>query len=519
MAPKRLPMRHLREILRLKYEGRLSHRAIAHACSVGVGTVSEYARRAKEAGLSWPLPEDLDDTALEARLFKKPVDAGITRQDPDFGWVHRELRRPGVTLQLLWHEYVETHPGGYRYSQFCERYRRWARKLHPSMRQVHRAGEKTFIDYSGKKPHLVHRLTGEEIPVELFVSALGVSSYVYAETSLSQDLPSWIGSHIRMVEFYGGSTEIWVPDNLKSGITTPCSYEPEANRTYADLAEHYGAVVIPARPGHPKDKPKVEVSVLLVQRWILAALRNRVFFSLAELNEAIWEKVGEINRRLMKQLGASRQELFERLDRPALKPLPVSRYETRQWRPCRVNIDYHVEVDHNYYSVPHGLLHEKVEARFTQSTVEVFFKGHRVASHARLSGRGRYSTQSEHMSAAHRAHAEWTPSRLISWGEKTGPATGRVVAEILRRFPHPEQGYRSCLGLLRLAKAYGPDRLEAACVRAERLGSPRYRTAKNILASGTDRLLFEEETLLTPSLPPHENIRGAGYYAGQEVEC
>ena len=519
MAPKRLPMRHLREILRLKHEGRLSHRAIAGACSVGVGTVSEYARRVKEAGLSWPLPEDLDDTALEARLFKQPFDTGITRQDPDFGWVHREQRRPGVTLQLLWHEHIETHPGGYRYSQFCARYRRWARKLHPSMRQVHRAGEKTFIDYSGKRPSVINRATGESTPVELFVAVLGASSYVYAEASPSQELPSWIGSHIRMVEFFGGSTEIWVPDNLKSGITTPCPYEPAANRTYADLAEHYGAVVIPARPGHPKDKPKVEVSVLLVQRWILAALRNRIFFSLAEMNEAIWEKLDEINQRLMKKLGVSRRELYERLDRPALRPLPSSRYETRQWKSCRVNIDYHVEVDHNYYSVPHTLLHEQLEARFTQSTVEVFFKGQRVASHVRLSGRGRYSTQSEHMPAAHRAHAEWTPSRLISWGEKTGPATGRVVAEILRRFPHPEQGYRSCLGLLRLAKAYGPDRLEAACVRAERLGSPRYRTAKNILASGTDRLLFEEETLSTPSLPSHENIRGAGYYAGQEVEC
>jgi len=513
-------MRQLREILRLKIQLGLSHRAIARSCSVGMGTVTEYLRRMREAGLSWPLPADLDDASLEARLFASAERAGAVRAVPDFAWVHRELRRPGVTLQLLWHEYIETHTGGYRYSQFCERYRRWAKKLRPSMRQVHRAGEKTFLDYSGKKPSIVNRLTGEATPVELFVAVLGASSYVYAEATMSQQLPDWIGSHVRMAEFIEGSTEVWVPDNLKSGITTPCRYEPEANRTYADLAEHYGAVVIPARPGHPQDKPKVEVGVQVVQRWILAALRNRTFFSLAELNAAIWEKVRQVNDRPMKRLGASRRELYERLDRPAMKPLPSNRYELRRWKECGVNIDYHVEVDHNYYSVPHPLLHEQVEARFTQSTVEIFFKGNRVASHARLSGRGRYATLPEHMPAAHRAHAEWSPSRLIAWGEKTGPATGRVVAEILRRYPHPEQGYRSCLGLLRLSKRYGSERLEAACIRAERLSSPRYQTAKNILASGADRLALEDESASAPPLPFHENVRGPGYYAGEEeVPC
>lgn len=518
MAAKRLRMRQLREILRLKFEAGQSHRAIVRACGVGLGTVTEYLQRFEAAGLSWPLPAELDDTGLRARLFGGPS-AEPARPPPDWAWVHRELRRPGVTLQLLWHEYVETHPDGYRYSQFCELYRRWARKLNPSMRQVHRAGEKTFIDYSGKRPHLVDRRTGEERPVELFVAALGASSFTYADATEAQDLPSWVGSHMRMAQYFEGSTAIWVPDNLKSGITTPCRYEPTVNRTYADLAEHYGAVVIPARAGHPKDKPKVEVAVQVAQRWILAALRNRTFFSLAELNAAICEKLEAINRRPMKKLGASRRELYEQLDRPALKPLPRERYELREWKPCGVNIDYHVEVDRNFYSVPHALLHEEVEARFTQATVEVFFRNKRVASHPRLSGRGRHHTDPAHMPAAHRAHAEWSPSRLIAWGDKTGQATGRVVAEILRRLPHPEQGYRSCLGLLRLGKAYGPDRLEAACLRAERLGSPRYRTVKNILVSGADRCLFDEDAPSTPPLPIHENVRGAGYYADKETEC
>ncbi len=517
MAAKRLRMRQLREVLRLKFEVGLSHRAIVRACGVGLGTVSDYVQRVEAAGLSWPLPGDLDDAALEARVFARPSVTSAGREMPEWASVHRELRRDGVTLQLLWHEYIETHPDGYRYSQFCERYRQWARKLNPSMRQVHRAGEKTFVDYSGKRPHLVDRHTGEERPVELFVAALGASSYIFAEATEAQNLPSWVGSHIRMAESFGGSTAIWVPDNLKSGITTPCRYEPEVNRTYADLAAHYGAVVIPARAGHPKDKPKVEAAVLLAQRWILAVLRNRIFFSLAELNMAIRECVDAINRRLMKKLGVSRRELFEQLDRPALVPLPVDRYEMREWKPCRVNIDYHVDVDHNLYSVPHNLLHEKVEARFTQTTVEVFFRGQRVASHARLMGRGNPATNPAHMPAAHRAHAEWSPSRLIRWGEKTGPATGRVVAEIMRRLPHPEQGYRACLGLMRLGTAYGPDRVEAACARAERLGSARYKTVKNILVSGADRRLFEDDAPPTPSLPIHDNVRGAGYYAGEEA--
>ena len=344
MAAKRLRMRQLREVLRLKIALGLSHRAIARACSVGVGTVTEYLQRAQKAGLAWPLPDDLDDAALEARLFATSGRTATVRALPDFAWVHRELRRTGVTLQLLWHEYIEAQPDGYRYSRFCERYRRWARKLNPSMRQVHRAGEKTFMDYSGKRPSIVNRFTGESTPAELFVSVLGASSYVYAEASLSQELPLWVGAHVRMVEFYGGSTEIWVPDNLKSGVTTPCRYEPEVNRTYADLAEHYGTVVIPARKARPKDKPKVETSVLIVQRWILAALRNRVFFSLAELNQAIWEKVRQINERPMSKLGVSRRELYERLDRPVLKPLPSARYEMREWKPCRVNIDYLLSV-------------------------------------------------------------------------------------------------------------------------------------------------------------------------------
>jgi len=517
MGAKRLQMRKLREILRLKYERRMAHRAISRASGVGLGTVSEYVRRARREGLSWPLPPELDDRLLEAKLF--PVaEPNRERISPDAARIHQELKRTGVTLQLLWEEYAEVHPDGYRRSQYCEIYRRWAKKLKPSMRQVHRAGEKTFIDFSGKRPHVIDRKTGEQIEVELFVAVLGASSFTYAEAIESQKLPCWVDVHTRMNDYFGGSTEIWVPDQLKSGVTGSCRYEPKINRTYQGLAEHYGTVVIPARPRKPKDKAKVESAVLIAQRWILARLRDRAFFSIAELNRAIRELLEKLNDRPMQKVGASRRQLYERLDKPALKPLPIQRYEIEEWKDCRVNIDYHVEIGRRYYSVPHPLVGEEVEARFTTSIVEIYYKGRRVASHRRRYDR-KPSTNVEHMPRSHRAHLEWSPSRLIRWAGKIGPATGRLVAEILRSRPHPEQGYRACLGIMRLGRRYGADRLEVASHRAAHLRSASYRTVKNILSSSQDRLPFEtqESHSILPT-PVHENIRGASYYAAAEEE-
>ena len=515
MGASRLLMRQIREILRLKYEGGLGHRAISRSCGVGLGTVSEYVGRVRRAGLVWPLPADLDDTALEARLFV-PAAPGRERAAPDLVGIHRELKRAGVTLHLLWEEYREAYEDGYGYSQFCEIYRRWARKLKPSMRQHHRAGEKTFIDFSGKRPHLVDRRTGEEVPVELFVAALGASGYTYAEAVPTQQLHEWVGAHARMADYFGGSTQVWVPDQLKSAVTQHCRYEPGINRTYQELAEHHGAVVIPARPRKPKDKAKVESMVLVAQRWILARLRNRTFFELAELNEAIWELLEQLNSRPMQKLEVSRRELWEQLDRPALAPLPAAPYEVGEWKTCRVNIDYHIDVERRFYSVPYQLVGEEVEARYTASTVEICYKNNRVASHARRYNR-EPATLVEHMPSSHRAHAEWTPSRLIRWAEKTGKATGRLVAGILRSRPHPEQGYRACLGIMRLGRHHGDERLEAACARAERLRSYSYRTVKNILASAQDRLPLEDEQPAPAPTPSHHNIRGPQYYASKET--
>jgi len=520
MPRKRLSMRRIREVLRLKYECGLTNRQIAKSQLIGRVTVAEYLHRAEKAGLQWPLSEDWDDSELEHRLFRLPFSELTGRRPlPDWARLHQELRRPGVTLFLLWQEYRADHPNGYQYSQFCDRYRQFARKLHPSMRQVHRAGEKAFVDFSGKKLEIVDPRTGEVTPVELFVGVLGASSHIYAEATRDQSLPCWIDAHVRMVEAWKGSPAIFVPDNLKSGVSKASRYEPDLNRTYQDFARFYGSVIIPARPYRARDKAKAEVSVLLAQRWILAVLRNRVFFSLAELNAAIGELLLILNDRPMQKLGVSRRELLEQVDRPALKPLPPGRYEFAEWKTCSVNIDYHIEVDHNLYSVPYQLCREKVEARFTQSTVEVFYKSRRIASHQRLRGRGRSSTQPQHMPRAHRAHAEWTPSRLISWAEKTGPQTAQLVSGIMQSRAHPEQGYRACLGIMRLGQTHGAARLDAASRRACRLQAFSYRTIKNILSAGMDRLPWEEEHTSLSAVPIHDNIRGAAYYAAPKEEA
>ncbi|MDX1428883.1 MAG: IS21 family transposase [Rhodothermales bacterium] len=511
-------MRKIREILRLRHERGLSHRAIAQAVHVGAATVSEYLAKAAAEGLEWPLPEEVCDAELEQVLFPRPP-ASSERELPDFAAVHEELsRHRELTLLQLWVEYAEDNPRAYRYSRYCELYQRWKRKLKPTMRQRHRAGEKTFVDFSGKKPHLVDPKTGELEPVELFVAALGASNYTYAEATQDQSLESWVAAHERMSSYFRGSSEIWVPDNLKSGVVWADRYEPGINRTYKELASHYGAVVIPARVARPKDKAKVESAVQLAQRWILAVLRHHTFFSLSELNEAIRNQLERLNARPMQKLGASRRELYERVDRPALKPLPIERYELARWKPCTVNIDYHVEVDGSHYSVPYQLIDEKVEVRTTASMVEVVFKEKRVASHRRRKTRGELVTEPEHMPLSHRRHLEWTPSRLTHWASGNGPATGRLVSEILKRRPHPEQGFRASLGLMRLSRRFSGERLEAACKRALALGSYSYRTVKNILSAGLDRLVLEEDAESRPR-PAHENIRGAEYYDAGDARC
>jgi len=511
MPRERLSMRKIHEVLRLKWESKLSNRSIAHSCGISHSTVSKYVHRAKAAGLSWPLPDALDEDQLYRLLFPKsapPSKRAIP--EPDWRTIHKELRRKSVTRRLLWLEYREAHPDGYGYSYFCELYRLWAKKLDPPMRISHKAGEKMFVDYAGQTVRIVDQETGEIRQAHIFVAVLGASNYSYAEAQWAEDLPNWIGGHVRALDFFGGVPEIIIPDNPKVGVKHPSRYEPDINPTYQDMAEHYNTVVLPARVRRPKDKAKVEVGVQVVERWILARLRNRRFFSLAELNQAIRELLEELNNRTMEHLGKSRREFFEELDLPALKPLPAEPYQFALWKKAKVNIDYHVEFEKHYYSVPHRLIGEKVFLRATERTVEVFHKRRRVASHPRSRARGRHTTQAEHMPANHRHYAEWSPERFLRWAEEIGSQTRSLIETALASRRHPQQAYRTCLGILGLAKRYTKERLEAASGRALASGIRSYRGIKNILDTGLDQVPLEEPA--STSLDPHANIRGPSYY-------
>ena len=505
-------MRKIKDVLRLKFETDLSNRRIARSCQVSRPTVTEYLNRFTAAGLSWPAAAELDDTTLERKLYP-PISAlsATERTVPDWLQVHRELRRKGVTLALLWHEYKVAHPEGYHYSWFCNQYRAWAGKVDVVMRQAHRAGEQLFVDYAGQTVEVVERQTGEVRQAQIFVAVLGASNYTYAEATWTQQLADWIGAHVRVFEFLGGASEVVVPDNLRSGVSKAHRYEPDLNPTYQDLATHYNVAVLPARARRPRDKAKAEAGVLLVERWILAALRNRTFFSLEELNREIARLLKRLNERAFKKLAGSRRELFEQLDRPALQPLPAQAYEFAEWKKVRVNIDYHVEVERHYYSVPYQLVRSQLEARYTARTVECFHKGQRVASHIRSFVKGHHTTVAQHMPKSHQHYAQWTPQRLVRWAENTGPAIAGVVQTILARRAHPQQGFRSCLGIMRLGKSFGQDRLEAACRRALKVGSCSYKSIDSILRQGLDRLALPEPQELDLFIE-HDNLRGSDYY-------
>lgn len=510
MAQKRLSMRKIREILRLYHELKLGKKQIAKICSMSSSTVVEYVRKAKAAGLSWPLPEHLDDTAIEALLFPAEAPKLPDRPFPIMAELRQELQSKGVTLMLLWQEYKERYPEGYQYSQFCEHYRRWSKTLDLSLRQEYLAGEKLFVDFAGRTIPITNRHTGQSSEAEIFVAVLGASNYTYAEAVQSQSLPSWIGAHTRAFEYFGGVSALLVPDNLKSGVTKACRYEPDLNPTYLEMCRHYGTVAMPARAGKPKDKAKVEAGVLLVTRWITAALRHRTFFSLAELNTAIRELLERLNNRKFKKLDTTRRQLFEAIDKPALKPLPVQRYEYAEWKRATVNIDYHIEVEGHFYSVPEQLRRQKVDVRITTDTIAVFFKGKRIASHLRSYHRGKFTTIAEHMPKAHQGYREWTPSRLISWAEKSGPSTARLIETIMTTRPHPQQGFRSCLGIMGLGKKYTNERLEAAAHRALAIRAYSYRSIRAILESGMDRVAVQAKEVIP--VIEHDNIRGGQYF-------
>ena len=505
-------MRKFKEVLRLHFDSGLGQRPISRCLGLSRTTVGDYLRRAARAGLGWPLPEALTDQKLEQKLFPptRPTPSA-NRLCPDWSKIRDELKGKGVTLMLLWEEQQSDNPHSYSYSHFCDLYRAWVGKQKLSMRQIHRAGEKLFVDYAGQTLPIVNPRTGEIQESQIFISTLGASSYTFAEATWNQGLADWLGSHRRAFEFIGGVPEIVVPDNLKSAVTKPCRYDPDLNPSYQDLAEHYGTAVIPARVRKPQDKAKVEVAVQIVERWILARLRNHTFFSLAEANAAISELLIDLNNRPFKKLPGSRREAFELLDQPVLNPLPTTPYEFAGWKKVRVSIDYHVEVEGHYYSVPYQLQGKQLDARITAGCIELCHKNKRVASHARSPHKGRHTTIAEHMPKAHKSYVDWTPKRLIDWAAQTGPQTAAMVDAILASRCHPQQGFRSAMGLIRLSKVYGVERLEAACALALAGQATSYKSVKSILETGLDKQPQQAELIQTEPIK-HNNIRGGNYY-------
>jgi transposase len=508
-------MRHVREVLRLKFVGGVPTREIARRLGIAPSTVRTTIRRFQAAGLSWPLSEEISDAALEAKLFPEAgTKQGHRRErEPDWASLHRELKRKHVTLSILWDEYIARNPEGYRYSRFCELYRIWEGQLSVTMRQTHVGGDKLFVDYAGDTvPVIVDRLTGETRAAQIFVAVMGASSFCYVEATWTQTLPDWIGAHTRAFAAIGGVPHLIVPDNAKVAVIKACLYEPQVNRTYAEMAAHYGTAVLPTRPRRPRDKAKVENCVLIVERWLIGRLRDRRFYSLAELNAAISELLIRLNEeRPIRRLGVTRRQLLEELDRPALKSLPAEPYVFAEWRVRRVGIDYHVEVENHFYSVPYRFARSEVEARLTGRTVEIFVKGERVAVHMRASGNGKHTTLADHMPSSHRRYADWTIGRIRRDAALIGPATAALCDLVLERRPHPEQGFRSCLGILRLARAFGAARLEAAATRAIEIGALTYGSVRSILDHKLDRSAASPRAADgAPIL--HPNIRGSRYY-------
>ena len=510
MPAERIGMRDAREVIRLKHAS-LSTHEIARRLGLARSTVRETLKRAETAGLAWPLPEDMNDAALEAALYaSRRSKRGHRRiEEPDWAGVHRELKRKHVTLLILWDEYVAAYPGGYGYSRFCELYRAFEKTLSVTMRQTHAAGERLFVDYAGAGVPVV---TGEIRMAQIFVAVLGASSFTFAKATWTQTLPDWIDAHVRAFEAIGGVPELVVPDNAKTAIVKASFYDPEANRTYAEMAAHYGTAILPARPRKPRDKAKVEQAVLIVERWLLGRLRRRIFYSLADVDAALGELMAQLNEKQgLRRLGVTRRQLLEEVDRPALKALPREPYEYSEWRVRRVGVDYHVDIDAHYYSVPYRFARAEVEARLTARGVEIFHRGERIAVHLRASGNRKHTTVPEHMPSSHRRYAGWTIERIREDARKIGPATAALCEQILEARRHPEQGYRACLGIVRLVGSYGAARVEAAAERAIEIGARTYGSVKSILDARLDRRPAPKRPAETAPIL-HPNIRGPRYY-------
>lgn len=500
-------MRKIREVLRLRFEAGLGDRRIAQAIGSARSTVQECLRRANDAGITWPLPAGLDDEQLYRRLYQRTV-VPTAVPAPDFAKLQQELKRPGVTRLLLWQEYKAAHPDGWQYSVFCDRYRRWLSTQDIVLRQHHVPGDKCFVDYAGHTVGVIDRHTGEVRQAQIFIAVLGASSYTFAEATWTQSLPDWLGSHVHALEFFGGCPAAFVPDNLKSGVTQAHRYEPEINPAYQDFAEHYALAILPARVRRPRDKSKVEVAVQVVSRFILAVLRDRQFFSLAELNGAIRALLARLNARPFTKREGSRLTSFNEIERAALRPLPAQSYRYATWKKAKVHLDYHIEVERSYYSAPYKLIGQTVDVRLTAHTLEIFYRQKLVAAHARAVKRGIFSTLGEHRPVAHTAVVELTHERLQERARAVGPATAEVMARQRLARRHPDESLRANQGILRLARDFSPEQLEAAASRALELKVYSYRAIRALITAKTSNAREPQQALVLE----HENVRGGKYF-------
>lgn len=517
MAQERISMRKIKEVLRLYYEAKVSQNSIAKVVSIGRYSVQQYLLRFRASGLSWPLTEDISEEELERRLFPGKKTFSGKKPELDYEYLLREIRRPDATLGVLWEEYKQQNPAGYHYSYFCDLFNQYRNRVNSSMRQEHKAGEKTFVDFGDSPLKIITADTGEELATKIFVSVWGASTYMYAESSFGEGLPDWIRLNVNAVEYFGCCSKAIVPDNLKAAVNKACKYEPELNPTYAEFAEHYGTVIYPARPYKPKDKSRAETGVKLAKRWILFRLRHRVFYSLAELNEAIWELLEQFNQKPMKKFKKSRKELFEQLDQPHALSLPPTRYEFAQWKKALVQFNYHVSYSGHEYSVPYTLIHKTVEIRASANTIEIHYRGKRIYSHLRSAINHGYTTVVSHMPPSHQQYLEWTPQRIKHWAQRYGPAVSALVEKIMESRKFPEQAYKSCLGIIRLENKFTAQRLNLACQRALEYQAFSYRSIVNILQRGLDKQPLSTTNQNQPQIN-HENIRGARYYSNSEGE-
>ena len=506
-------MRKLREILRLRLSAQLSMRQIRDSLRLSLGAVQKITSKAEELGLDWRAIEKLDDRQLAQAIYPQAdVRTSGTLQLPDWPDIFKELRFKNVTKHLVWEEYTQQYPNrSYSYAQYCFLYGDWLKKQKRSMRQTHKAGDKLFVDYAGQTIPIVRGDTGEVCFAQIFVAVLGASNYTFVEATWTQTLPDWLGSHVRAFAFIGGVPRLVVPDNLKSGVTRACRYDPDLNPSYEQLGAHYGVAIMPARPRKPKDKSKAEVGVQIIERWILARLRHHTFFSLAELNLCIAALLVDVNNKAFKQLKGSRQTWFESIDEPALLPLPKHAYEYTHIKTVKVNVDYHIQYEDHLYSVPHQLVGEKLQIHAKDKLLEIFFQNKRITSHVRKQGHG-MTTVAAHMPTRHEKHHQWSAGRLMNWAQDLGDDVLIWVKAILAQKQHEQQAYRVCLGLLNLSQKYEPQRLNKACAIATQHRLYRLKQIKSILQSNQDQLLPESKEQLSLLPQAHENIRGPKNY-------